>query len=88
MIDHMQHVDRDVAIYQLQNAVVLRSPYVPSEQTGGIGVDAAGDNLPQVVGTTMASGHFLNAVSQRYPEVVLGAQAAQRPADQPASAAT
>jgi putative ABC transport system permease protein len=76
MIDHMQHVDSDVAVYQLQNLVVLRTPYVPAEETGGIGVDAAGDNLPKVVGTTLASGHFLNAVSARYPEVVLGAQAA------------
>ena len=76
MIDGMRNVDNDVAIYQVPNAIVLRTPYVPSEQTGGIGVDAAGDNLPKVVGTTMASGHFLNAVSDRYPEVVLGAQAA------------
>ena len=49
---------------------------MPSQETGGIGVDAAGDNLPQVVGTSMASGHFLGAVADRYPEVVLGAQAA------------
>jgi putative ABC transport system permease protein len=76
MIGHMKNVDNDVAIYQLSNLIVLRTPYVPAEQTGGIGVDAAGDNLPKVVGTTMASGHFLNAVSSRYPEVVLGAQAA------------
>ncbi|MGO9820809.1 MAG: ABC transporter permease [Solirubrobacteraceae bacterium] len=76
MIHHMLHVDNDVAIYQLQNLVVLRTPYVPAEETGGIGVDAAGDNLPKVVGTTLASGRFLNAVSDRYPEVVLGAQAA------------
>jgi putative ABC transport system permease protein len=76
MIGSMKHVDDDVAIYQLSNLIVLRTPYVPAEQTGGIGVDAAGDNLPKVVGTTMASGHFLNAVSSRYPEVVLGAQAA------------
>jgi putative ABC transport system permease protein len=76
MIDHMQNVDSDVAIYQVQSANVYRTPYVPIAQTGGIGVDAAGNNLPQVVGTTMASGHFLNAVSDRYPEAVLGAQAA------------
>jgi putative ABC transport system permease protein len=76
MIDHMRNVDSDVAIYQLQNANVYRTPYVPAAQTGGIGVDAAGDNLPLVVGTTMASGHFLNAVSDRYPEAVLGALAA------------
>jgi putative ABC transport system permease protein len=77
MIDHMQNVDSDVAIYQLSNANVYRSPYVPTAQTGGLGVDAAGDNLPQVVGTTLASGHFLNAVSNGFPEAVLGAQAAQ-----------
>lgn len=76
MIRHMLHVERDAPIYQLANANVYRTPYVPSEETGGIGVDAASDNLPRVVGTTLASGHFLNAVSQRYPEAVLGAQAA------------
>jgi putative ABC transport system permease protein len=76
MIDHMQNVENDVAVYQVQNAVVLRSPYVPSQQTGGISVDAAGDKLPQVLKTPMASGHFLDGVSDRYPEVVLGAQAA------------
>ncbi len=76
MIRHMQDVEGDAPIYQLSNANVYRTPYVPAEQTGGIGVDAASDNLPRVVGTTLASGHFLGAVSQHYPEVVLGAQAA------------
>ena len=76
MIHHMGNVDNDVAVYQLSNENVYRTPYVPPAQTGGIGVDAAGDNLPQVMGTSMASGHFLNAVSSRYPEVVLGAEAA------------
>jgi putative ABC transport system permease protein len=76
MIDHMRNVNDDAAIYQVSSAVVLRTPFVPSEQTGGIGVDAAGENLPSVVGTSMASGHFLDAVSNRFPEVVLGAQAA------------
>ena len=76
MIGHMPHVSSDVAIYQLANAIVLRTPFVPSVQTGGIGVDAVGPNLPQVMGTSMASGHFLDGVSDRYPEVVLGAQAA------------
>ena len=75
MIAGMHNVLRDAAIYQL-SANVYRSPFVPAEQTGGIGVDAAGDNLPQVVGTTLSSGHFLDTVSDRYPEAVLGAQAA------------
>ena len=67
MIQHMLHVESDAPIYQLTNANVYRTPYVPAEQTGGIGVDAASDNLPQVVGTTLASGHFLNAVSRALP---------------------
>ena len=77
MIDHMQNVDDDAAVYQVSGATVLRTPFVPAQETGGIGVDAAGDDLPQVVGTSMASGHFLDSVADRYPEVVLGAQAAQ-----------
>jgi putative ABC transport system permease protein len=77
MIAHMQNVNSDVAIYQVSGANVYRTPRVPAAQTGGIGVDAAGDNMPQVVGTSMASGHFLDAIANGFPEVVLGAQAAQ-----------
>jgi putative ABC transport system permease protein len=76
MIEHMQQVDSDVAVYQVSSANVYRSPLVPQSETGGIGIDAAADNLPEVLGTSMASGHFLDAVGDRYPEVVLGAQAA------------
>ncbi len=76
MIEHMQQVDSDAAVYQVPGANVYRSPLVPQSETGGIGVDAAGDNLPAVLGTSMASGHFLDAVGDRYPEAVLGAQAA------------
>ena len=75
MTDHMVGVQA-AAVYQLQTASVLRTPYVPSTQTGGIGVDAASDALPQVLGTDLRTGHFLNAVSARYPEVVLGSAAA------------
>ena len=46
---------------------VLRTSFVPSQETGGIGVAAAGDNLPQVVGTSMSSGHFLGGVADRHP---------------------
>ncbi len=76
MIYHMQDVLSVAAIYQLSSDNVYRSPYVPAEQTGGIGVDAAGDDLPRVVGTTLASGRFLDGVADRYPEAVLGAEAA------------
>ena len=76
LIDHMQNVHSAVAVYQITTANVYRTPLVPSAQTGGIGVDAAGQNLPQVVGSSLASGHFLDGVSSRYPEAVLGAEAA------------
>jgi putative ABC transport system permease protein len=76
MIKHMLNVENDAPIYQLANTNVYRTPYVPAEQTGGLGVDAASDNLPRVVGTTLASGHFLNAIRSAFPEAVLGAQAA------------
>jgi putative ABC transport system permease protein len=76
MIDHMRNVESDAAVYQLANANVYRTPFVPSLDTGGIAVDAAGDNLPGVLQMSIASGHFLDAVSDRFPEVVLGAEAA------------
>jgi putative ABC transport system permease protein len=77
MIGHMQNVLSDAAVYTVQNINVYRNPHVPTAQTGGIGVDAATDNLPQVMGAHMLSGHLLDAVASRYPEAVLGYQAAQ-----------
>jgi putative ABC transport system permease protein len=77
MIGHMLNVDSDAAVYQVSNVGVYRTPLVPTAETGGIGVDAAGANLPEVVGTSMASGHFLDGRSSQFPEAVLGAQAAQ-----------
>jgi putative ABC transport system permease protein len=76
MIDHMANVNSAAAVYQVSGQNVYRTRLVPAAQTGGIGVDAARDNLPRVVSATIASGHFLGAVSDRYPEAVLGAQAA------------
>jgi putative ABC transport system permease protein len=77
MIEHMLNVESDAAVYQVSAVNVYRTQFVPVAETGGIGVDAAGDDLPQVVGTTVASGHFLDARSDGFPEAVLGAQAAQ-----------
>jgi putative ABC transport system permease protein len=73
---HMPTVERAAAIYQVSNATVLRTPYVPSEETGGIGVDAADPSLLATMGDTLASGKFLNASNENFPTVVLGAQAA------------
>jgi putative ABC transport system permease protein len=77
MIGHMHDVLSDAAVYQVANTNVYRTPKVPSAQTGGIGVNAADENLPQVMGTRMLSGRFLGPVANRYPEAVLGYLAAQ-----------
>jgi putative ABC transport system permease protein len=75
-INHMAAVQRDSAVYQLPGVTVRRTPYVPAEQTGGIGVDATDSGLPAAVSAQLASGHFLDAANASFPTVVLGAQAA------------
>ncbi len=76
MIDHMPAVQRDSAVYQVSSATVRRTPYVPDEQTGGIGVDATDPQLLATVGGELAAGQWLGAATQQFPTVVLGAQAA------------
>ncbi len=76
MINHMPAVQRSAAVYQLPNKTVLRSPYVPSEQTGGIGVDASDPGTLKALSGQLASGQFLNSNNDNFPTVVLGAQAA------------
>jgi putative ABC transport system permease protein len=75
-IVHMPAVERASAVYQVSGATVLRSPYVPAEQTGGIGVDASDPGLLAAVSGKLASGQFLSASNDALPTVVLGAQAA------------
>jgi putative ABC transport system permease protein len=72
----MGAVEQDSAVYQVSGATVRRSPYVPAEQTGGIGVDATDPGLLKALGGELASGQFLNAATENFPTVVLGAQAA------------
>jgi len=73
---HQPGVLRASGVYQVSSATVLRTPYVPSEQTGGIGVDATDPGLLGAVSGQLASGHFLSASNENFPTVVLGAQAA------------
>jgi putative ABC transport system permease protein len=75
-IDHMSAVQSDSAVYQLSSVTVRRTPYVPAEQTGGIGVDATDPGLLATVGGELGAGHFLDRASENFPTVVLGAQAA------------
>jgi putative ABC transport system permease protein len=73
---HMPSVQSAAAVYQISGATVLRTPYVPKEQTGGIGVDAADPGLLKGLGGELAAGQFLNSSNNNFPTVVLGAQAA------------
>jgi putative ABC transport system permease protein len=75
-IEHMSAVQQAAAVYQISSLTIRRTNYVPSEQTGGIGVDAADPGLLAAAGGQLANGKFLNVGSDRYPTVVLGAHAA------------
>jgi putative ABC transport system permease protein len=54
-----------------------RTPYIPSVDTNGLTVQAASLDLPPVLATTVAQGHYLNAATAQEPVAVLGAAAAQ-----------
>jgi putative ABC transport system permease protein len=71
-------VQSAAAVTQVEGATVRRSSYVPAEITGGIFVEAADPELLGTLEGTTASGRFLDAASERYPAIVLGAKAAQR----------
>ncbi len=77
MIAHMSHVEGAAAVYQVPDVGVYRTPFIPAAEGGGIAVDAAGRDLAAVLQVGMSSGRFLGAVAQSFPEVVLGAAAAE-----------
>lgn len=58
-------------------ATVRRSDLVPSNETRGLAVYAARQDLLEVLNATVAAGSFLNPATAEYPVVVLGAKAAQ-----------
>jgi putative ABC transport system permease protein len=76
MIGRIDGVQRVAATGSLSQKV-YRTPLIPAAQTGGLQVQAASTNLLGAVGTTVASGRYLNAATARQPVVVLGAQAAR-----------
>ena len=60
----------------IADAHVYRNDHIPTEQSGGIAVQAARVDLPNTVGVNLASGAWLNAATGHYPAVVLGAATA------------
>jgi putative ABC transport system permease protein len=60
------------------HAQVRRSHAIPAEQSSGLTVLAAKNDLLPVIGAHVASGTYLNAANAAFPTVVLGAVAATR----------
>ena len=54
------------AIYTVDGATVRRSSYVDENNTSGITVYGADDNLPQALSASMVSGSFLNDPQTQY----------------------
>ncbi|MBA2719472.1 MAG: ABC transporter permease [Chloroflexi bacterium] len=60
------------------DATVRRTDWIDSGETGGISVWAAETTLLDTLGATVRLGRFLDAASEQFPTVVLGAVAAER----------
>ena len=77
MIGRIPPVESVTAVGYVPGATVLRTAVVPAVDSGGISVLAAQPGLLRTLGGSVAHGTFLNAATERYPAVVLGAVAAQ-----------
>jgi putative ABC transport system permease protein len=60
------------------DTTVRRTDKISKSETGGISVLATDTSLLETLGGTVARGKFLDAVTERYPTVVLGSVAAGR----------
>ena len=77
MVARIPPVESVTAVGYVPDATVRRTSMVPVIDTGGISVLAAQPGLLGTLGGTVSHGTFLNAATQRYPAVVLGAVAAR-----------
>ncbi|GAA4497932.1 ABC transporter permease [Actinoallomurus oryzae] len=77
-ISHLPDVEHVAHAGAIDNTNVYRSPLIPVVDTNALKVRAASLNLPDVVGTGVAQGRWLNPATERQPVTVLGALAAQR----------
>jgi putative ABC transport system permease protein len=77
MIAAIPPVREVTAVASLPSATARRSAAIPAIDTGGITVMATQRTLLHAMSATVLRGRFLDAVADRYPEAVLGFQAAQ-----------
>jgi putative ABC transport system permease protein len=78
MVRRVAGVEATAATKTVAGATVRRNALIDENETGGIAVAAAEPALPATVGARLARGTFLSAATERYPVVVLGADAAER----------
>jgi putative ABC transport system permease protein len=78
MIGRIEQVTSVTATAKLPTAHVYRSDRMSPTETGSLSVLAARTDLLGTVGARVAGGAWLNAATERYPAVVLGATAANR----------
>ncbi|MEV4413320.1 ABC transporter permease [Catellatospora sp. NPDC049609] len=78
MIDRIAPVQQVSAIGRVDDVKVYRSDRIPAAQTNGLAVYAARLDLLDTVGAKLRSGTWLNAATERYPAVVIGADTAVR----------
>lgn len=77
MIRRLGGVDAVATIAPLQGTV-RRTDLIPSLITNGINLAAADTNLVSTVRGSMSAGRFLDAATEQYPAIVLGASTARR----------
>jgi putative ABC transport system permease protein len=78
MIKRIAPVTAASAVGTVTNKPVYRTDQIPKGETRGLSLLATQLDLLKTVGATVAQGTWLNAATDRYPAVVLGATAAQR----------
>ncbi|WP_233604444.1 ABC transporter permease [Micromonospora sp. HM5-17] len=78
MIARIGPVQQVAATGKIPDTAIYRSDRIPEVQTGGLTVLAAHLNLLETVGAHLADGVWLNAATERYPAVVLGAATARQ----------
>jgi putative ABC transport system permease protein len=84
MIKQIGPVQSVTATGVLRDTSVYRNDRIPAAQSGGMSVLAARLDLLDTVGAKLDRGTWLNAATDRYPTVVLGAAAAERLGNPPA----
>jgi putative ABC transport system permease protein len=75
---NLSSVRNAAAVTTVSSATVRRSSYIEAAENSGITVDAADLGLLATLSGKLTMGRFLDASSERYPIVVLGAVAAER----------